>query len=394
MHQISKNVKNMKKFSFLTCAVCTLLLTLILSACNSQVEPSQPILPTTEEQEPVTNDFTLVKACIVNEEQANSLLIQHGFSEENTQMYYKKYNKTENGVTKEVHVSAPTYAAMVVKNNDYTILESVFKQWIQELRASKAYNNLVRSSYSLSVGMGNGRLTFSTPEALLAALDTITSTESVSASFYGNDIYANKYELVLDSYLKGVFMDINNPRAGQPSDDFTESDLKESDLHKDILICKVDYLTFRYKGFYALNVSGKTNNGDVIPITSEYMSPGDFGFIKLYYSDKTNLLLDGTIVWNGRGALSFPESFRAGLPEKEAIPFPGVEYFARLGENGHYVETADEWEMQHIWQSVSYQKEFQHYYGNSNKKVAVYLYAPSVGLFNPYVAYYLVFVEQ
>lgn len=385
----------MKKFLFLTCAVCTLLLTLILSACDSQVEPSKPILPTTEEQEPVTNDYTLVKACIgKQEEDANSLLIQQGYSEENTQMYYNKYNKTENGVTKEVHVSAPTYASMAVKNNDYTIIKSVFKQWIQELRASKAYSKLVRSSYSLSVGMGNGERTFSTPEALFAALDTITSTESVSASFYSNDLYANQYGLVLDSYSKGVYMDINNPRAGQPSDDFTESDLKESDLHKDILICKVDYLTFRYKGFYALNVSGKTNNGDVIPITSEYMSPCDFGFIKLYYRDKTNLLLDGTIVWSGCGALSFPESFRAGLPEKEAIPFPGVEYFARLSVGGQYVETANEWEMQHIWQSVSYQKEFQHYYGNSNKKVAVYLYAPRVGLFDPYSAYYLVFVEQ
>ena len=50
--------------------------------------------------------------------------------------------------------------------------------------------------------------------------------------------------------------------------------------------------------------------------------------------------------------------------------------------------------MKHIWQSVSYQKEFQHYYGNSNKKVAVFLYTPSVGLFNPDAAYYLVFVEQ
>jgi len=293
-----------------------------------------------------------------------------------------------------VHIGAPTYAAMVVKNNDYTILESVFKQWIQELADSKAYNNLVRSSYSLSVGMGNGKRTFSTPEALLAALDTITSTESVSASFYGNDIYANNYELVLDSYLKGVFMDINNPRAGQPSDDFTESDLKESDLHKNILICKVDYLTFQYKGFYALNVSGKTNNEDLIPIISEYMPAGDFGFIKLYYRDTKNLLLDGTIVWNGCGKLSFPESFRAGLPVNETIPFPGMEHFARLGENGQSIETAEEEEMQHIWQIVSRQTEFRHYYGHSNKKVAVYLYAPSIGMFDPDAAYYLIFVEQ
>ena len=50
----------------------------VLASCDSQVEPSQPIRYETEEQEPITNDFTLVKACIVNEEQANSLLIQHG----------------------------------------------------------------------------------------------------------------------------------------------------------------------------------------------------------------------------------------------------------------------------------------------------------------------------
>ena len=368
---------------------------LIFTACDSQVEPSQPILHPTEELEAVTNDFTLVKACIGKQkEEAINLLMQQGYSHEDVQKYYQKFNLTENNVTKEVHISAPTYAAMTVHNDDYTILKSVFKQWIQEMRRSKAYNNLVRASYSLSVGWGNGELTFSTPEELLAALDTITSAEDISASFNGNDKDANRYELVLATYLKGVYMDINNLRVGQPSDDFTQSDLKESDLKKDILISKVDYLTFQYKGFYALNVSGKIKDGELIPVVSEYQSPGDFGFIKLYYNNTDNMLLNGTIVWNGCGALTFPESFRAGLPVSEGIPYPGIEHFARLNEDGTYIETNNEWEMQHIWQSVSYQKEFQHYFGNSTKKVAVYLYAPEEGLFNPYSAYYLVFTEQ
>jgi len=375
--------------------IIVLFAALVLTACDSQLAPSQPISHATEEQEAVTNDFTLVKACIgMQGDDSNSLLRQQGFSEEETKMYYRKYNKTENGITKEVHISAPTYAAMMVKNDDFTVLKSVFKQWIQELRESKAYNNLVRASYSLRVGWGNGELTFSTPEELLTALDTITSFENITASFNGNDIYANQYELALFTYLKGVFMDINNPRVRQQSDDFTESDLKESDLKKDILISKVDYQTFQYKGFYALNVSGKTNDGELIPIISEYQSPGDFGYIKLYYRNTGNLLVDGTIVWSGCGQLAFPEPFRAGLPVKEAIPFPGIEHFARLGEDGQYTETVNEWEMKHIWQSVSYQKEFQHYFGNATKKAAVYLYAPRVGLFDPYEAYYLVFVEQ
>jgi len=368
---------------------------LVLTACDdSQIAPSQPIHHPTEEQETVTNDFTLVKACIgMQEDDSNSLLRQQGYSEE-AKMYYRKYNKTESGVTKEVHVLAPTYASMTVHNDDFTVLKSVFNQWIQELRHSTTYSHLVRASYSLRVGWEGTKSTYSTPEELLAALDTVTSTESVSASFYGNDYYANKYELVLDSYLKGVFMDINNLRVGQPSDDFTESDLNESDLKKHVLISKVDYLTFQYKGFYALKVSGKTKDGELIPIISEYQPASDFGFIKLYYRKTSNLLLDGTIIWNGCGQLAFPGSFRAGLPLQETIPFPGIERFAQLGEDGKYIETNDEWVMQHIWQSVSYQKEFQHYFGNSTKKVAVYLYAPEVGWFNPYFAYYLVFTEQ
>lgn len=380
----------MKKSFFLF-----VLVALLLSACDSQITPSQPISHRTEEPEAVTNDFTLVKACIgMPEEEAEKLLTQQGYSEEEAQMYYRKYIRTESGVTKEVHLSAPTYAAMVTHNDDYTVLKAVFKQWIQELRQSNAYNNLIRASYSLRVGWDSGELSFYSPEELLAALDTVTSFENISASFNGNDIYSNQYELALVTNLKGVFMDINNPRAGQASDDFTESDLKESDLRKDILISKVDYVTFQYKGFYALNVSGKTNDRELIPVIADYQAPGDFGFIRLYYQSTENLLLDGTIVWNGCGKLAFPERFRAGLPVQERILYPGMERFARLGENGKYIETIDEGEMQHIWQSVSYQKEFQHYFGNSTKKIAVYLYAPSVGMFDPYSAYYLVITEQ
>ena len=95
--------------------ITVLFAALVLSACDSQLAPSQPISHATEEPESVTNDFTLVKACIgMQGDDSNSLLRQQGFSEEETNMYYRKYNKTENGITKEVHISAPTYAAMMV----------------------------------------------------------------------------------------------------------------------------------------------------------------------------------------------------------------------------------------------------------------------------------------
>ena len=54
---------------------------------------------------------------------------------------------------------------------------------------------------------------------------------------------------------------------------FSREDAKihQADLHKHILISKVDYLTFQYKGFYALNVINKVDTGSLIPFLTEYL---------------------------------------------------------------------------------------------------------------------------
>ena len=66
----------------------------------------------------------------------------------------------------------------------------------------------------------------------------------------------------------------------------------------------------------------------------------------------------------------------------------------QLNEAGEATTDYNEQEMRHIWESISQQKEFQHYYAGSQKRVAVYLYTPSVGMMNPADAYYLVIVEK
>ena len=371
-------------------------LTLCLAACTREPvipPPSEPqsIEYSPEVPEPVTNDFTLLKACIgKSQAEAAALLAEYGYTpgEDN------KFLKTENGITKEATIYSTGNAALTVIDNNFDILKQLFSQWMNEIRNSTAYTHLVRSSFSLSTGWGNGYQYFNTPEDLLTALAPVPSADGMSASFSGNDFYANEYSLVLMPDLDGVFMQIINPRAGQPSDDFTESDLQETDLQKHILISKVDYLTFRYKGFYALNVSNKLNSGNEIPFLSQYQSPGDFGYIKLFYRNTDNLLMDGTIIWSGCGHLNFPDNFRAGLPMDNGLPYPGQSRIAFINDGGNYVTVTDERELQYIWQSVSRQKEFQHYCGNSSKKVAVYLYTPSVGVGDPADAYYLVFTEQ
>lgn len=362
------------------------------------IEPSHPthtgLIPieyTPEVQELITNDFTLLKACIgKTQSEATALLTNHGFSHTEG----KKFVKTENGITKEAEIYAPGNVAMTLRDSAFDVLKQGFTRWMREIRNSVAYTKLVRTSFSLSTGWGNGYQHFNTPEELLADLAIVPPADGMSASFYGNDIYANQYYLDMMPGLNGVFMQIINQRVGQPSDDFTESDLRPTDLQKHILISKVDYLTFRYKGFYALNVTDKLNSGREIPFVADYQSPGDFGYIKLFYRNTNNLLMDGTIIWSGCGELNFPESFRAGQRFSNSLPYPGQSRIAFINEEGHYTTVSDDTELQRIWHTLSRQKEFRHYFGRTSKKVAVYLYTPSVGVGNPADAYYLVFTEQ
>lgn len=362
------------------------------------IEPSHPthtgltpIEYTPEVQEPITNDFTLLKACIgKTQSEATALLTNHGFSHTEG----NKFVKTENGITKEAEIYAPGNVAMTLRDSAFDVLKQGFTRWMREIRNSVAYTKLVRTSFSLSTGWGNGYQHFNTPEELLADLAIVPPADGMSASFYGNDIYANQYYLDMMPGLNGVFMQIINQRVGQPADDFTESDLRPTDLQKHILISKVDYLTFRYNGFYALNVTDKLNSGREIPFVANYQSPGDFGYIKLFYRNTNNLLMDGTIIWSGCGSLSFPTSFRAGQRLSNVLPYPGQSRIAFINEEGHYTTVSDDTELQRIWHTLSRQKEFRHYFGRTSKKIAVYLYTPSVGVGNPADAYYLVFTEQ
>lgn len=384
----------MKRILFIAFAAITLV------ACNQNPGISEPIVSFPEEKDSITNDFTLIKACIgISQAEAESLLVENGYQEvENDK--YKKYKKTEDGITKELIIYTQNNlvgnVSLVARINQFETGRSIFVEWMNEIRKSKIFPKLVRTHYELKINYETGKQSVNTAEDLIAALNAIISpaNDFRYASFDGNDIYANTYSLSLFPDLGNVYLQVYNLRVGQPLDEFTRNDLQDNDLHKHILISKIDYLTFRNRGFYALNVSKKLEKGIEIPFVADYRTPGDFGYIKLYYHNTNNLLLDGTIIWNGCGKLSFPERFRAGYLLEKGLPFPGLDRIGFINDNGEYTSTTDETELRNIWQTLSKQKEFQHYFGNSTKKVAIYLYTPSVGMSNPYDAYYLVFTEQ
>ena len=363
-----------------------------LAACTHEpVEPTPsedpvptvteipPIDYTPEVNDPVTNDFTMLKACVgSNSNDAAGILTQNGFL-----FNGERYTKTMGDVTKIVSIwpsGVVKQGELYVKDKEVPVMLPIFKQWLQEFHASSAFPKLVRASYSMRVD--NNSQSFNSYEAFMSALEAVSPNANVSdISFYGNDIYANVYELFMDadSYTKWVELRIYNARVGEPADEFTESDLESADLQKNILISKVDYLTFRPKGFYAMNVQNPVSTGNEIPFVAQYQAPGDFGWFKLFYQNTDNLLAHGSIIWMGCGQLEFPESFRAGQKLDSGLPYPGQSRIAFINDGGQYctVNSAREVDLQRIWQTLSKQEEFQHYYGNSHKKVAVYLYPPA-----------------
>lgn len=372
---------------------------------NADLNRSRAIL---QEYETDGGDFVFLKSLLGRPNQeAIDYITQHGYVESETQ------NKYEDATTDSISKILTLYqegqylqnVALTVKNNDFDTLFAVFKNWLLDMRNSSSYLQLNRTSYEYRIGWGNGYQNFNSPEELLAALESLPPTSDfINASFAAYDNEAYWYSLSLMGRMNGVYLQIMNERINNPLPEVPTVNLTEEYLGKDILIAKVDYMTFEYGGFYSMNVTNKQNEGNEIPFLADYMSPGDFGYIKLYYRDQSNLLMDGSIIWAGCGELNFPETFVKGnssntyVPEytmKRGLSFPS-DRISYIDADGSYVQDVDESDndLGYIWQTLSAQDEFMSYYEQTSKKVAVYLYTPSVGVGNPYDAYYMVFVER
>lgn len=377
---------------------------------TADINRSRAIL---QEYETDGGDFVFLKSLIGRTNQgAIDFVTQNGYVEDEGQSNSSRkvfFDAETDSISKRLTLYQEGQylqnVALTVKNNDFDTLFAVFKNWLLDMRNSSSYLQLNRTSYEYSIGWGNGSQNFNSPEELLAALESLPPTSDfINASFAAYDNEAYWYNLSLMGNMKGVYLQIMNERVNNPLPEVPTVNLTEEYLGKDILITKVDYMTFEYRGFYSMNVTNKQNEGNEIPFLADYREPGDFGYIKLYYRDESNLLMDGSIIWAGCGELNFPETFVKGsnsstyVPEytmKRGLSFPS-DRISYIDDDGSYVQDVDESDndLGYIWQTLSAQEEFMSYYEQTSKKVAVYLYTPSLGVGDPYDAYYMVFVER
>ena len=148
-----------------------------------------------------------------------------------------------------------------------------------------------------------------------------------------------------------------------------------------VLMLKVDLTTYVFEGGKEFTFDAAST----FTIGYEYMPPGDFGSIALYYSELEQPLFDGTIVWAGLGEMSFPSALDApesftitedGVIQPELSGFETIEYTeGGIGEGPDH---------QSIWAAIDNLQLVKEYReANPDAKVSLFLYTPSVGIGDP-----------
>ncbi|MXV14389.1 hypothetical protein [Hufsiella ginkgonis] len=170
--------------------------------------------------------------------------------------------------------------------------------------------------------------------------------------------------------------------AGNPGDALAGSS---------VLLLKVDYLTRKFEGGTEQSVMAVSSPSDSIPLRIDYKSPGDFGSIALYFKPDDKLLFSGTMIWMGKGAITYPAAFKpaANYPSGKAISYPGNSRFVYYMQEFKALPK----DYTDIWKAVSNLRIVGQYL-QAGKKIGLVAYTPSVGFGNPADWDYLVILYK
>jgi hypothetical protein len=166
-------------------------------------------------------------------------------------------------------------------------------------------------------------------------------------------------------------------------DDKTAKNIESND--NKILILKVDYTTNIFEGGKELSFDVNTTT---FTTNNEYVPPGDFGSIKIFYTELNTLLFYGDIIWMGNGNIHYPTDF---LP---ASSFP-YSLTTEVNPEPVYENIFDPnvYPANSIMPPYNYSlicgdilslvKVKQYRNSNPNAPVKLFLYQPSVGIGDP-----------
>ena len=145
-----------------------------------------------------------------------------------------------------------------------------------------------------------------------------------------------------------------------------------------VLLLKVDYTTNTFEGGKELTFDSNTTT---FSTNYQYVTPADFGSIKIFYTELNTQLFYGDIIWMGTGEIHFPTDFQPASSFEfvntfAAIDLPSVEnIFNPNNEIFNYTNPLN--------QVVYLSKVIEYRASNPNASAKIFLYQPSVGIGDP-----------
>lgn len=145
-----------------------------------------------------------------------------------------------------------------------------------------------------------------------------------------------------------------------------------------VLLLRVDYTTNQFEAGTELHF----DSNDTFTISNEYLEPGDFGYLKLFWEEQDALLFDGEIHWAGTGELNFPTNF---LPASSFDAVATLDFVTPAnGFQNVFNPDSTTYDYLPMWSSVQFLVKVREYLqANPQQTAKVFLYTPSVGVGNP-----------
>ncbi|WP_243347715.1 T9SS type A sorting domain-containing protein [Parabacteroides sp. FAFU027] len=166
--------------------------------------------------------------------------------------------------------------------------------------------------------------------------------------------------------------------------------------HVVVATLKVDYNSYVFEGGNLSEYNCKDCDNTTLPFVTDFHSPGDFGSITFLLKPTSDTIFYATIIWMGTGQIYYPKNFTTDFPylspglSQRVIPMPvNVTWYDMDGKvtvDSSFIKKAiPAW---HAIDTLLITRAFS----NHPYQAAIYLYPPSVGVFNPDVAKWIVFL--
>lgn len=167
--------------------------------------------------------------------------------------------------------------------------------------------------------------------------------------------------------------------------------LKKEHVNMATLI--VDYDTYTYDGGNISYYSCSDCPNDSIPFSIDFYQPGDFGEIAFKLHSTSDTVFDAGIIWMGTGEIAQPKDFDTTYPFDYTGSNTGkphdMRYIhvdgTRMNDSSLKKKAASAW---NIIDSLAITNIF----GDKDFEAAIYLYPPSVGMFDPSAAKWIIFL--